>query len=111
MRKGPPFPPSFHSELAPLLDPLVLGRAGPELCLLLGRLEHLEAADEVLVDANHRSGIIKLSAVVGCREERDELPLGEELEPILDDLVRTAEKRTDKTWGQLSVKAKQQNDE
>jgi hypothetical protein len=32
-----------------------------------------------------------LAAVVGSREEGDELPLGKELEAVLDDLVRAAE--------------------
>lgn len=37
------------------------------------------------------TGVVKLAAVVGRGEERDELPLGEELVAVLDDLVRAAD--------------------
>merc|ERR1712070_544141 len=58
--------------------------------LALHGLEHLEAAHQRLVDRHHRSRVVKLAAVIRRAEKRDELTLGEELVPILDDLVRAA---------------------
>lgn len=37
------------------------------------------------------TGVIKLAAVVGRREERDELPLRKELVAVLDHLMRAAD--------------------
>ncbi len=51
-------------------------------------LQYLERAHEGLVDGHHGPRVVELAAVVGRREERDELALGEELVPVLDDLVR-----------------------
>ena len=61
------------------------------LLLLLGRLQNLERAEQALIDAHHSACVVEFAAVVRCREERNELPLGEELVPIFDDLVRTAD--------------------
>jgi hypothetical protein len=49
---------------------------------------HLERAQQCLVHAHHRAGIVKLPAIVGRREQRDELPFCEKLVAVLDDLVR-----------------------
>ena len=40
---------------------------------------YLEGAHESLVHAHHGAGVVELPAVVGGREQCDELPLGEEL--------------------------------
>jgi hypothetical protein len=53
---------------------------------------YLERAEETLVDAHHRTSVVKLSAVVGGREKRDQLPFREELVTVLHDLMRTADK-------------------
>ena len=58
---------------------------------LLGWLEDLEGAHEAVVDAHHRARIVELAAIVGCREDGDQLPLGKELVAVLDDLVRAAD--------------------
>ena len=46
----------------------------------------MERTHEHLVDGHHGAGVVELAAVVGRREERDELPLREELVAVLDDL-------------------------
>ena len=43
---------------------------------------------EALVDRHDRARIVKLPAIVGSAEDGDELPVGEELVPVLDHLVR-----------------------
>lgn len=43
------------------------------------RLTYLEGAHEGLVHTHHAAGVVELSAVVGSREQRHQLPLGEEL--------------------------------
>jgi hypothetical protein len=60
------------------------------LLLLLRRLQDLEGAQQALVHTHHRTRIIELAAVVGRREQCDELTFGEELVTVLDDLVSTA---------------------
>ena len=50
--------------------------------------EDAERAHQALVDRHHRARVVKLAAVVGRAEDRDELPVGEELVAVLDDLVR-----------------------
>jgi len=59
--------------------------------LLLRGLEDLEGAHESLVDAHHGAGVVELTAVVGGREKGDQLPLGEELVAVLNDLVGSAD--------------------
>lgn len=49
-------------------------------------ITNLEGTHESLVHAHHGSSVIKLSTVVGCREEGDQLPLGKELISILHNL-------------------------
>jgi hypothetical protein len=47
---------------------------------------HLEGAHERLVDAHHGARVVELAAVVGRAEDGDQLPLCEELVPILHHL-------------------------
>lgn len=61
------------------------------LLLLLGGLEDLERAQQALIDAHHRTCIVKLAAVVGRREESDELALAEELVAVFDNLMGTTD--------------------
>ena len=61
------------------------------LLLLLSWLENLERAQERLVHTHHRTSIVELSAIVGRREEGDELALGEELVPVLHNLMGAAD--------------------
>ena len=58
------------------------------MLLLVGRLEDAEGAHKRLVDGHDGARIVELSAVVGRGEDRHELPVGEELIAVLDDLVR-----------------------
>jgi hypothetical protein len=55
--------------------------------LLFRGLQNLEAAHELLIHRHHSPGIVKLPAVVGRGEDGDELPLPEELVPILHNLM------------------------
>jgi hypothetical protein len=50
----------------------------------------LEGTQQRLVHAHHRTGIIKLSAVVGRRKQGDKLSLGEKLVSVLDNLMCSA---------------------
>jgi hypothetical protein len=50
---------------------------------------YLERTHERLVHTHHCARIIKLAAVVGCRKEGNELPLGEKLVPVFYNLMRT----------------------
>ena len=59
---------------------------------LLRRLEDLKATHERLVNRHHGTSVVKLPAVVGGREQRHQLPSGEELVPILHHLVSPAHK-------------------
>ena len=47
---------------------------------------YLEGAHQCLVHRHHPPGVIKLSTVVGGREQRDELPFGEKLVTVFDNL-------------------------
>merc|ERR1719474_8195 len=58
--------------------------------LLLTRLQYLERTHECFVDRHHAPGIVELPAVVGRREEGDQLPLGKELVAVLDHLMGSA---------------------
>jgi len=51
---------------------------------------NLEGTQQTLIDAHHSTGIVKLAAVVGRAEERDQLALGEELVTVFDYLVSSA---------------------
>lgn len=67
-------------------------RLGRDLLLLLfGRLENLERAEQALVHTHHRTGVVELATVVGCREQRDQLAFAKELVAVLDDLVSSAD--------------------
>ncbi|TVU49178.1 hypothetical protein EJB05_00474, partial [Eragrostis curvula] len=54
-------------------------------------LENLERTRQGLVNAQHSPGIVELAAVIRRREHGHELSIGEELVPILHDLVRPAD--------------------
>jgi len=62
------------------------------LGLLLARLQDLEGAHERFIDAHHAAGVVELAAVVGGGEEGDQLTLGEELVPVLNNLMGPADK-------------------
>lgn len=49
-------------------------------------LTHLKGAHESLIDAHHGAGVVKLPAVVGGREQGDQLTLGKEFIAVLHDL-------------------------
>ena len=49
---------------------------------------YLEGAHERFIDAHHAAGVVELAAVVGGGEEGDQLTLGEELVPVLNNLMR-----------------------
>ena len=53
---------------------------------LTRRLEHLERAAQVLVDEHSCAGVVILGGVVWRTEERDELPVCEELCTVLHNL-------------------------
>ena len=50
------------------------------------RYFYLEGAHQCLVHRHHPPGVIKLSTVVGGREQSDKLPFGEKLVTIFDNL-------------------------
>lgn len=49
-------------------------------------MTHLEGAQQRLVHAHHRTRIIKFAAIVGRREERDQVPFRKKFVPVLDHL-------------------------
>jgi hypothetical protein len=51
---------------------------------------YLERAEQALVDAHHRTGIVEFTAVVGRTEQCHELTLRKELVTILHNLMGTA---------------------
>lgn len=55
--------------------------------LLFASQTHLKRAEQALINAHHGTGIIELAAVIGRTEQRDQLPLGEELVSVFDDLM------------------------
>lgn len=61
------------------------------LLLLLRRLQDLKGTQQTLVHAHHGAGIVKLSAIVGRAEQRNELPFREEFISILHNLMRAAD--------------------
>ena len=55
------------------------------------RMVYLERTQQALVNAHHRTGIVKLATVIGRAEQGDELPLGEELVSVFHNLMGTAD--------------------
>lgn len=53
-------------------------------------MTYLERTKQALIDAHHRTSIVKFSTVVGSAEQCYELSLREELITILDDLMGAA---------------------
>ena len=51
-------------------------------------LQDAEGAHQALVDRHDRAGVVELAAVVGRREDGDQLPVGEELVAVLHHLGR-----------------------
>ena len=68
-----------------------VGPAVRVFVLLLRRFQNLERAHQRVIYAHHGAGVVKFTAVVGCGEQCDQLPLRKELVAVLDDLVRTAD--------------------
>jgi len=52
-----------------------------------GRPQDLEGTHQRVIDGHHRPGIIEFSAIIRRRENGNELPFGEELVAVLDDLM------------------------
>lgn len=52
---------------------------------------YLERTQQALVHAHHSSCVVKFPAIIGCTEQRDQLPLREELVSVLDDLMSAAD--------------------
>ena len=50
------------------------------------RYFYLEGAHQCLVHRHHTAGVIELSTVVGGREQGHQLPLGEKLVTVFDNL-------------------------
>lgn len=50
---------------------------------------YLERAQQALIHAHHRSGIVELATVIRCAKQGDELSFGEELVSILHHLMST----------------------
>lgn len=61
------------------------------LALLLGRLQDLEAAQQRVIHTHHRACIVKLSTVIRCREECDQLSLSEKLVAVFHHLMCSAD--------------------
>jgi hypothetical protein len=55
----------------------------------VGHASYLERAEQALVNAHHRTSIVKFTTVIGRTEQRYELALREELITVLNDLVST----------------------
>mmetsp|Transcript_20130 Transcript_20130/g.47559 ORF Transcript_20130/g.47559 Transcript_20130/m.47559 type:complete len:311 (+) Transcript_20130:506-1438(+) len=51
-------------------------------------LQNAEGAHQAFVNRHDRAGVVEFAAIVGRREDGDELPVGEELVAVLHDLVR-----------------------
>lgn len=82
----------FKHHVIPLKNRLMTLARGFRKVKPLPSVSHLEGAHERLVHAHHGTGVVKLSAVVGSREQSDELPLCEKLITIFhhlktDDIV------------------------
>lgn len=50
----------------------------------------LERAHECLINGHHAASVVKFATVVGRREKRHQLSLGEEFIAVFDNLVRSA---------------------
>ena len=62
------------------------------------RRTYLEGAEQRLVHAHHRPGVVELAAIVGRGEERDQVSLREELVPVFNDLCMRAPIQSPRTW-------------
>eukprot|EP00964_Phaeocystis_antarctica_P076659 scaffold47411_cov57-Phaeocystis_antarctica.AAC.1 len=51
-------------------------------------LQNAEGAHQAFVNRHDRAGVVEFAAIVGRREDGDELPVSEELVAVLHDLVR-----------------------
>lgn len=51
-----------------------------------GLITHLEGAQQCLIHAHHRSGVVEFTAVIWRREQCDKVSFCEEFVSILDDL-------------------------
>ena len=71
--------------------PSALSVSTAEALFLVSRLEDLKAAHKRIIDRHHRSRVVKLAAVVWRTKQCDELPSLEELVPIFDNLMRSAD--------------------
>ena len=71
----------FSAGLRIYGTPISLNRARRDT-----RTAYLERAQEGLVDTHHGTRVVELATIIGCGEEGHEMPLGEELVAILDDL-------------------------
>lgn len=56
--------------------------------------KYAEAASEILRHGHDRACVVELAAVVGRREEREQVPAREELVAVLYDLVSADDQRT-----------------
>ena len=56
----------------------------------LNRFQHLETAHERLVDDHHSGRVIKFTTIIRRGENGNQLPLGEKLVAVLDDLMSAA---------------------
>lgn len=63
-----------------------------DLLLLFSRLKNLETAHKGVINTHHSTSIIEFTAVVGSREEGDQLSLCEKLIAVFNDLMSTANK-------------------
>lgn len=52
------------------------------------RSVYLEGTHERFINTHHSAGIVKLATIVGSRKQSDQLPFGEKLVSIFDDLMR-----------------------
>lgn len=84
-----------------------------KFCLIdqkLVRSEDPEIDIQILVDGHSRSSIIELTGVAGSREDRHELPIGEEFIAVLNHLLEMRVSRESNerklTWCPLTMRSK-----
>lgn len=72
----------------------------------------LEGAHQGFVHAHHATGVVKLPAVVGSREQSHQLPLGEELIPIFYHLGASDTQESAKAftagWGETKISGRKE---